>query len=680
MITKIRKRDGREVPFNIEKIADAIFKAAQAVGGQDYNTSLYLAEKVATLVEKNLKNNIPTVEDIQDAVEKVLIENGKAKTAKEYILYRSERSKVRDMNTRLMKVFEDLTFNREKKITSAMETMLEYGFESAKEFYDLFVLNPEHAAAHKNGDVYIHDLEFLALTTENCQMDLIDLLREKYKDRLENITDYVEALCLFLEMTGNDQHGGKSIPNFDYLMSLGVEKTYKENYRKNLKKAIKILMNELDLEENIDNIFETLYKEYQIFPRLDNNAAYIEEERKYLGELIWDLEKIKEAEKFAENAAYFDTKEMTLNAMKYLVRRVNNMYSLGTRTLETTINFGTDTSPEGRMVIESFLRASYDLLMAENYIYPIKVFKIKDGVNYKEEDINYDFLQLAIKLASRNATINFSFLDADYNNKYYRINNYSTEVAYFGNGDRIMENTYNKKEETSLARGNLSTTSLNLPRLALKSGGNKDLFFKLLEDAINLVVAQLLERFEIQGSRKAKEYPYLIKEGIWIDSLKLRPDDEIRDILKNGSLSLGFLGLYETVLILYGSYDGGLGEEILKYIKDILDGLSSQLNMNFHLRATNSKELSRRFFDLDKERFKTRKELKDLNQYTEGFKLLKEDNLARIKSEARYFKYTNGGHILTLEVVKDDPAYLEDLIRLMKENNIGLGNIKVIRG
>ena len=225
MITKIKKRDGREVPFNIEKIANAIFKAAQAAGGQDYSTALDLAEEVTFILNERFKNTVPGVEDIQDIVEKVLIENGHAKTAKEYILYRAERSRVREMDTRLMKVFEDLTFKDAREVdikrenanidgNTAMGTMLKYGSESAKQFYDLFVLNPAHSKAHKNGDIHIHDLDFLTLTTTCCQIDLLKLFEggfntgHGYLREPQKIESYAALACIAIQSNQNDQHGG----------------------------------------------------------------------------------------------------------------------------------------------------------------------------------------------------------------------------------------------------------------------------------------------------------------------------------------------------------------------------------------------------------------------------------------------------------------------------------------
>ena len=303
MLTKIKKRDGRQANFEIEKISKAIFKAAQAVGGQNYSTSVALAEEVEACLTKE-GNDIPTVEQIQDLVEKVLIEKGHAKTAKEYILYRAERSRVREMNTRLMQVFEDLTFKDAKDVDikrenanidgdTAMGTMLKYGSESAKEFYDLFVLNPKHSQAHKNGDIHIHDLDFLTLTTTCCQIDIEDLFKggfgtgHGFLREPTDIRSYSALACIAIQANQNDQHGGQSVPNFDYGMAVGVGKTYIKEYRKNLKEAVEFLIDDDKVLNNLDSIFKSLEEE-KLIPSMENNSKYLSKEEEYLEELIED--------------------------------------------------------------------------------------------------------------------------------------------------------------------------------------------------------------------------------------------------------------------------------------------------------------------------------------------------------------------------------------------------------
>ncbi|NMA86262.1 MAG: anaerobic ribonucleoside triphosphate reductase, partial [Tissierellia bacterium] len=626
MITKIKKRDGREVPFNIEKIANAIYKAAQAAGGQNYDTALSLAEEVTFILNERFKNTIPTVEEIQDTVEKVLIENGHAKTAKEYILYRAERNRIREMDTRLMRVFEDLTFKDAKEVdikredanidgNTAMGTMLKYGSESAKQFYDLFVLNPAHSKAHKSGDIHIHDLDFLTLTTTCCQIDIEKLFKggfntgHGYLREPQKIESYAALACIAIQSNQNDQHGGQSVPNFDYGMALGVAKTYKRTYRENLIKSIELLIGEIDLEENINNIFEVLENQYNLLPTLGDNTEYKEREAEYLNELLDNPELVKKVQNFAEKNAYKDTDKRTYQAMKALVHNLNTMHSrAGAQIPFSSINYGTDTSLEGRMVIKNLLLATdAGLGNGETPIFPIQIFKVKEGINYNPEDPNYDLFKLACKVSAKRLFPNFSFIDAPYNLKYYKEGQPETEIAYMGCRTRVIGNVYDKDREIVNGRGNLSFTTINLPRLGIKHSRDIDGFYRELDQTIDLVIEQLLERFEIQASKKVHNFSFLMGQGIWMDSDTLGRDDEIREILKHGTLSIGFIGLAECLKALIGEHHGEsekaqkLGLEIIGHMRDRLDETSRQFNMNFTLLGTPAEGTAGRFVAMDRE-------------------------------------------------------------------------------
>lgn len=451
MITKIKKRDGREVPFNIEKIANAIFKAAQAAGGQDYDLALKLAEEVTFQLNEKYEGQVPGVEDIQDVVEKTLIEKGHAKTAKEYILYRAERTRIREMDTRLMRVYEDLTFKRAEDVdikrenanidgNTAMGTMLKYGSEGAKEFYDLFVLNPAHSKAHKNGDIHIHDLDFLTLTTTCCQIDIVNLFNggfntgHGYLREPNDIQSYSALACIAIQSNQNDQHGGQSIPNFDYGMALGVRKTYRKTYRQNLLKSIELLVEDVDLKDNVNNIFSILEKEYNLVPTLEDNDEYKQKEAEYLKELLNDDKIVERIQDFAERNAYKDTDRRTYQAMEALIHNLNTMHSrAGAQIPFSSINYGTDTSPEGRMVMRNLLLSTeVGLGNGETPIFPIQIFKVKEGVNYNPGDPNYDLFRLACKVSAKRLFPNFSFIDVPFNIKYYKEGHPETEIAYMG--------------------------------------------------------------------------------------------------------------------------------------------------------------------------------------------------------------------------------------------------------
>lgn len=705
MITKITKRDGREVPFNIEKIANAIFKAAQSVGGQDYESSVALADQVAIILNEEFKETSPNVEDIQDIVEKVLIENGHAKTAKEYILYRASRNRSRDMNTRLMRVYGDLTFKRADEMDikrenanidgdTAMATMLRYGSEGAKEFYDLFVLNPAHSKAHKNGDIHIHDLDFLALTTTCCQIDPIKLFEGGFAagsgfiSEPEDIRRYGELACIAIQSNQNDQHGGQSIPNFDYAMGEGVGKTYKKLYRENLLKAIDLLVDGLNLEDNINNIFKLLEKDYNLIPSIDD-SLYIGSEREYLRELLGDESLVIKIQSFAKDKAYEDTDRETYDAMEALVHNLNTVNSrAGAQLAFSSINYGTDISEEGRMATKNLLLATEKGLgKGENPIFPIQIFKVKDGINYREGEPNYDLFKLACRVSAKRLYPNFSFIDAPFNLPYYKEGRPETEIAYMGCRTRVMSNVYDKDQEIVNGRGNLSFTTINLPRLGLKHRGDIGGFYRELDRTIDLTIEQLLERFEIQASKTVRNFPFLMGQGVWLDSDKLGPDEEIREVLKHGSLSIGFIGLAECLKALIGKHHGEsteaqrLGLEIIGHMRKRMDETSDQFKMNFTLLATPAEGIAGRFVKMDREEFGNIEGITDRDYYSNSFHIPVYYELTafeKIHLEAAYHNYTNAGHISYVELDGDPSNNLEafeKIVRAMKEEGIGYGSI-----
>lgn len=706
MITKIKKRDGREVPFNVEKISNAIFKAAQAAGGQDYKTSIELADKVIKLTSERFTGTIPDVEDIQDMVEKVLIESGHAKTAKEYIIYRAERNRVREMDTRLMKVFEDLTFKDAKDVDikrenanidgdTAMGTMLKYGSESAKQFYDLFVLNPEHSKAHKAGDIHIHDLDFLTLTTTCCQIDIAELFKNGFSTghgflrEPNDIHSYSALACIAIQSNQNDQHGGQSIPNFDYGMAPGVKKTYIKQYRQNLIKAIELLVEDIDLGDNLENVFNTLEEEYNLVPTLSENEEYKLKESEYLKELLDDKEIIEKVQGFAEKNAYKDTDKRTFQAMEALIHNLNTMHSrAGAQIPFSSINYGMDTSIEGRMVVKNLLLTTEQGLgNGETPIFPIQIFKVKEGINYNTEDINYDLFKLSCRVSAKRLFPNFSFIDAPFNLKYYKEGHPETEVAYMGCRTRVIGNVYDPSREIVSGRGNLSFTTINLPRIGIKNKNDIKSFYKELDETMDLVIEQLIERFEIQASKKVNNFPFLMGQGIWMDSEKLLKDEEIREVLKHGTLSIGFIGLAECLKALIGSHHGeskeaqALGLDIVKYMRDRMDDISQQYKMNFTLIGTPAEGTAGRFVKMDREIFGDIPGVTSKEYYTNSFHVpVYYDTKAihKINTEAPYHELTNAGHITYVELDGDPSQNLdafEKIVRAMKEAGIGYGSI-----
>lgn len=703
MIQSIRKRDGRLAAFELDKITEAIYKAAQALGGDDRKTAQRLAEEAVAYLEAKGETE-PSVETIQDAVEHTLIENGHARTAKEFILYRASRTRVREMNTRLMKIYEDLTFREAKENDikrenanidgdTAMGTMLKYGSEGAKQFYEMFILKPEHSKAHLEGDIHIHDLDFFTLTTTCCQIDLTTLFDGGFSTghgflrEPNSIQSYSALACIAIQSNQNDQHGGQSVPCFDFDMARGVAKSYRSLYRGNLIKAL--TMEDVENPEPLVRAaMEQVEQQTGLWPALNEQNGYTEAERALLapklGEAVYE-----KAQAFARRFTGTEIERHTYQAMEALVHNLNTMHSrAGAQIPFSSLNYGTDTSPEGRMVTRNLLLATEaGLGNGETAIFPIHIFKVKEGVNFNPGDPNYDLFKLACRVSAERLFPNFSFLDAPYNLKYYKPGHPETEVSYMGCRTRVIGNVYDPDREIVTGRGNLSFTSVNLPRLAIKANHNIDFFFEQLEREMDLVIDQLMDRFRIQAGKKVKNYPFLMGQGIWIDSNELGPEDTVGEVLKHGTLSAGFIGLAECLVALTGKHHGessaaqNLGLEIIGCMRKCLDEESRKTGLNFTLIATPAEGLSGRFVRLDRKRYGNIPGVTDKEYYTNSFHIPVWYHISaydKLRLEAPYHALTNAGHISYIELdgdpVKNLDAF-ESVVRYMKEVGIGYGSI-----
>ena len=704
MITKIQKRDGRIVTFNIEKIANAIYKAAESMGGSDYDEALEIAGRVCDYIESSEKNKIPSVEEIQDAVEKILIEEGHASTAKAYILYRANRTRVREMNTKIMKIYEDLTFTSAKDSDvkrenanidgdTAMGTMLKYGSCGAKEFYEMYVLDPAFAKAHSEGDIHIHDLDFYTLTTTCTQIDLTKLFKGGFSTghghlRTPNeISSYAALACIAIQSNQNDQHGGQSIPKFDYDMAEGVKKTFIHRYRDNVIRSLELLDGVDDAENYVKNYLHEL-EDKGLKPTLSMTDEYRAAEAEYLKKYCDDAQ-IAKIQKFSYETSVKETDKATYQAMEALIHNLNTMNSrAGAQTPFGSINYGTDISTEGRMVIRNVLLAQdAGLGNGETPIFPIHIFKVKEGINYNEGDPNYDLFKLACRVSAKRLFPNFSFIDAPYNLQYYKPGNPDTEIAYMGCRTRVIGNAYDPTREIVTGRGNLSFTSINLPRLAIESKGNIDLFYEKLDAMMDLVVDQLLSRFKIQSQKRVKNFPFLMGQGVWLDSDKLGYDDEVGEVLKHGTLSMGFIGLAECLKSLTGKHHGEseesrkLGLEIIGRMRQRMEDETAKRKLNFSLLATPAEGLSGRFVRIDREKYGVIAGVTDREYYTNSFHVpvyYPCNAFTKFKIEAPYHALTNAGHISYVELDGDPLQNLsafEKIIRCMKESGIGYGSI-----
>ena len=704
-IMKIVKRDGRTVDFDVDKITEAIFKAAKVLGGRDREMAAYLAKQVELYLLEVCHNTTPTVEQIQDAVEKILIESGHARTAKEYILYRAERTRVRDMNTKLMRVYEDLTFKEAKDNdvkrenanidgNTAMGTMLKYGSEGAKEFYKMYVIDPKYAKAHDNGDIHIHDMDFYTLTMTCCQIDLVELLKDGFSTghghlrEPNGIESYAALACIAIQSNQNDQHGGQSVPNFDYGMAPGVKKTYKKLYYKNLGKVLEWMYDVEDGVETAKQISLDIEAEHGVYPCMgwDNNYKELEAERL---KAFADADVIPQIQEKATKFADKEIRRKTYQAMEALIHNLNTMHSrAGAQVPFSSLNYGTDTSPEGRLVMECIMEATEaGLGNGETPIFPIQIFKVKEGVSYNPEDPNYDLFKLACRVSAKRLFPNFSFLDAPFNKQYYKEGHPETECAYMGCRTRVIGNVYDPSREIVYGRGNLSFTSINLPRLAIKARGDVDAFFDGLDHMIDMAIGQLNERYKIQCMKKVKNFPFLMGQGVWIDSKGMQPEDTVEEVLKHGTLTVGFIGLAEALKALIGEHHGEsdraetLGIEIIAYMRKRMDEEAKKTGLNWSLIATPAEGLSGRFVRIDREKYGVIPGVTDRDYYTNSFHVpvyYDINAFDKIKKEAPFHELTNGGHISYIELDGDPLKNLESfekVVRCMKESGIGYGSI-----
>lgn len=711
MLKSIVKRSGEKVSFDASKIKGAIFKANVRNATEKFSDAELerLTNNVVEKLEKQKKT--PTVEQIQDLVEEELIASDYPKTAKAYILYRAEHQKLREMDDELVKIYSALTFvpgedvdmkreNANINADTAMGTMLKYGSEGAKSFYDKYVIPPEIAKADLDGDIHIHDKDFYTLTETCCQIDLIKLFHNGfstghgYLREPNDIRSYAALACIAIQANQNEMHGGQSVPIFDYAMAQGVDKTYSKEYFKAMTSFLQV-HNGLSYEDAAA-LIGAAKEELGSWVPMDKAAEYGERFVEFLPrhqqengfeQVTW--EEASDAAAYAKETAWRETDRATWQAMEALVHNLNTMNSrAGAQVPFSSLNYGTDTSEQGRMVIRNLLLATEaGLGDGETPIFPVQIFKVKEGVNYNEGDPNYDLFKLAMRVSAKRLFPNFSFIDAPFNLQYYKPGDYDTEIAYMGCRTRVMGNVHDRKHETTCGRGNLSFTSVNLPRIGIEAKGDIKKFYSILDERIDLCVEQLLHRFKIQCSKKAYNYPFLMGQGVWIDSDKLGRDDSVAEILKHGTLSVGFIGLAETLKALTGKHHGEseesykLGLEIITYMRKRMDDKSKETGLNFTLLATPAEGLSGTFVRKDKKKFGIIPGVTDRDYYTNSFHIPVYYPIAafeKIKKEAPFHALTNAGHISYVEldgdVCKNLDAF-ESVIRYMKECGIGYGSV-----
>lgn len=709
MIRFIVKRDGRKVSFNEDKISNAIRKALISAHPDDKSTSQYeedLVEKLTRRVVSDIeKQNLeePSVENTQDIIEKVLIQEGMASEAKNFILYRQNRTNVRNYNTDLTKIYRDLTskstadmdLKRENANIDAnapMGLMLRFGSEGSKDYVRRYVLRPEHSIAHSRGDIHIHDLDFYMLTINCCQIGLKDLFKRGFSTghgflrEPQSIQSAAALCCIAIQSNQNDMHGGQSIPLFEYDLAPYVA----ISYSKHLCKVICICLrnDEADVSE-VKEYCKEIYDKYDtcLSDEVQSliKAKVLEVLKKYDTD---ELDVTKNVDYIMSEAIKLTERE-TYQAMEALIHNLNSMQSrAGAQVPFSSINYGTGTQPEHRMIMKNVLLATdAGLGGGETPIFPVQIFKVKDGINTKKGDPNYDLFELACKVSAKRLFPNFSFLDAPYNAQYYKPGHPETEVALMGCRTRVVSNYYDKTKEIIPGRGNLSFTTINLPRLAIEAHGSISKFFESLDKMIYMVFDQLMDRFEIIAKKQVLNYPFLMGQGVWVDSDRLNPEDTIEDVIKNGTMSVGFIGLAECLVALIGKHHGeskeayDLGYKIIKHMRELTDKHTVDTGLNFSLFSTPAEGLSGRFVKIDKRLYGSIPGVTDREYYTNSFHVPVYYEISaadKIKIEGPFHALCNAGSISYIEMDGDLTKNVEafkNVILYMKECGVGYGSI-----
>ncbi|MCI5703229.1 MAG: anaerobic ribonucleoside triphosphate reductase [Erysipelotrichaceae bacterium] len=717
---KVVKRDGRKVDFNGTKIALAIQKGFESIKIIDDDNAYVFkytekdTNKVFVGVMKKIVKDYKgkekiKIEEIQDLIEEQLKKDKYEDVYEAFKEYRERRALSRETflgfdekrRHRLLKAFENLGLksaheedakreNANVDGDTAMGTMLQYGSTISREFAKSYLMKKKFAEAHENGDIHIHDMDFLPMGTTTCtQIDLNKLFKNGFSTghghlrEPNDIMSYSALAAIAIQSNQNDQHGGQAIPAFDFYLAPGVLKTF----RKQFKQTLYDILDVTDFARflNFDKIAQTIDKLTTITVDITMFEPFYK-----------DSTEVKRIFEKAYEKALQKTDRITYQAMEAFIHNLNTMHSrAGAQVPFSSINFGTDVSPEGRMVIKNYLlAANAGLGHGETPIFPISIFKVKEGINYNKEDPNYDLFHLSCEVSAKRLFPNFSFIDAPFNLQYYKPGDYQTEVGYMGCRTRVLGNVVDEDRQITPGRGNLSFTSINLPRLGIKHGivggaEKPDLegFYQELGEMMELVKDQLLERFEIQCNKRVYNFPFLLGQGVWIDSEKLKPTDRLRKVLRHGTLTFGFIGLAECLKALIGKHHGEdpeaqkLGLEIIGFMRKKADEYTSKYRLNFSVIATPAEGLSGRFVKIDRAIYGKIKGVTDREYYTNSFHIPVYYNISiknKIHLEAPYHALTNAGHITYIELDGDTTANVEafeKVVRIMKEEGIGYGAI-----
>ena len=606
MSITVVKRDGRLVPFDETKITLAISKALKC---SPQDLVVLINEITSQITQSKI-----SVEEIQDLVEKALINHNYADAAKAYILYRNERTKRREARSDLNKTISslvsseasDLDLKRENANidgNAPMGIMLQFGSEVSKKFALENLIEPEQARAHQEGLIHIHDLNLYSVCFNCCQIPAGKLLKQGFSTghgyiREPNSIQTAAALmCIIIQSNQNSMFGGQAIPLFEYDLAPYVMKSYFKNLKELAQyEGISLDISSLEAYSQNNNTI------------IDYNPFSSPIEQKIY----------KEARKLTEKQTY--------QAMEALIHNLNTMQSrAGAQTPFSSINYGTGTTPEQRLVIKSVLEATdTGMGSGETPIFPVQVFKVLDGTNTKKGDPNYDLFQLACKVSAKRLFPNFVFINAPYNYQFYKEGHPETEAAVMGCRTRVLPNIYDPEHQTPVGRGNIAFTTINLPKIALLSDKSLDIFFNKLDMTLKLCFNNLYDRFKYLSKKHAYNFPFLLSEGVWLDSEKLQPEDTIEEVLKQGTLAIGFCGLAECLVALIGKHHGEseeaqqLGLKIVGRIKSFCDQASQDTGLTWGAFASPAESAAGRFARINRKEFGLIKGVTDRDYITNG--------------------------------------------------------------
>ncbi|MGL5937416.1 MAG: anaerobic ribonucleoside triphosphate reductase [Phocaeicola sp.] len=729
----IIKRDGKQEVLSPNKIKNAISKAFQATETEYSEEEIKLI--TARVIEKIVSPTI-TVEEIQDLVEKELMKIY-PEVAKRYIIYRQWRNVERERKTQLKQIMDGIVSidqndvnlsNANMSSHTPAGQMMTFASEVTKDYTYKYLLPKQFSEAHQLGDIHIHDLDYYPTKTTTCiQYDLNDLFERGFRTKNgsirtpQSIQSYATLATIIFQTNQNEQHGGQAIPAFDFFMAKGVLKSF----QKHLGNMILFYL-EMDGQATTEEKkIKGLIKQYisSIIPKEEEQALFLTE--------LEAIQIVIKAETLATIAtkAYKQTRKDTHQAMEGFIHNLNTMHSRGgNQVVFSSINYGTDTSPEGRMVIEELLQATTEGLglRGEVPVFPIQIFKIKEGVSYSEADYNqamkdyeaalagkvkfecpnFDLFLKACQTTTKALFPNFMFLDTPFNqNELWKANDperYRYELATMGCRTRVYENVAGEK--SSLGRGNLSFTTMNLPRIAIEArikaekvvGSNqeelikkeaKKLFLERVTETATLIAEQLYSRYQYQRTALARQFPFMMGNGVWKGGEEINPNEQVGDILRQGTLGIGFIGGHNAMMALYKKGHGHNQEawntlyEAVEAMNEVANSFKERYQLNYSVLATPAEGLSGRFTKIDRRKYGTIEGVNDNDYYINSFHVDVKEAITitdKIKKEAPFHAITKGGHITYVELdgeAQKNVKAVTKIVKVMRDEQIGYGSI-----